>query len=445
MKRCVSWYGSRASATSFWNVWLRRVKRSCLTPLLWGAFGFAAWVGLGPSWVGADTGSFALDPDTEPPPDVEEKPSTEKGPKAKSSVAKKASPKKKSLWGKNVFMLGAGFSSVEGFLLTSRIATRDLFGVKGLHIGLDANISGISQQTSTQIVYDSPEQPWVLELELKALNQQWQILEEGDNPAWLQVGGSLRVGWKFARGWRVYAGLRLEHHSLTHVENLGPTPGFPELQGARNPRLLSALSLSLEYQTPQDPKSKSPFHKGWDFAFGVEGSSPSIGSSYTFGRVHGHIGYGLSLPYGMHIKVETHAGMLMGNKHSTPFGERYQLGGSGRQLTLLPLLGPVMQQGNMLVPLGGEGMLHAKALFYAPIVKTIGLYAFAGVEAGALLFSQQRPGMEPWQVSWNASFVFGMKWFSPIGPLVFGWGVPMVQHPDMPPGISFSFGIGNAF
>ena len=39
---------------------------------------------------------------------------------------------------------------------------------------------------------------------------------------------------------------------------------------------------------------------------------------------------------------------------------------------------------------------------------------------------------------------FGIRWFSPIGPLRFEWGIPLTPRPgDLP--IQFEFTIGNSF
>jgi outer membrane protein insertion porin family len=39
---------------------------------------------------------------------------------------------------------------------------------------------------------------------------------------------------------------------------------------------------------------------------------------------------------------------------------------------------------------------------------------------------------------------FGVRWFSPIGPLRFEWGIPLTRRPGDQP-IQFEFTIGNSF
>ena len=49
---------------------------------------------------------------------------------------------------------------------------------------------------------------------------------------------------------------------------------------------------------------------------------------------------------------------------------------------------------------------------------------------------------EPWMV--RTSVGFGFRWFSPLGPLRFEWGIPLVRFEDEEP-IDFQFTIGNVF
>jgi len=40
---------------------------------------------------------------------------------------------------------------------------------------------------------------------------------------------------------------------------------------------------------------------------------------------------------------------------------------------------------------------------------------------------------------------FGFRWFSPIGPLRFEWGIPLTRRPTDDLGPLFEFSIGNVF
>ena len=47
-----------------------------------------------------------------------------------------------------------------------------------------------------------------------------------------------------------------------------------------------------------------------------------------------------------------------------------------------------------------------------------------------------------WGLYWSAGF--GFRWFSPIGPLRFEWGIPLTRRPG-DKDILFEFTIGNFF
>ena len=49
---------------------------------------------------------------------------------------------------------------------------------------------------------------------------------------------------------------------------------------------------------------------------------------------------------------------------------------------------------------------------------------------------------DPLDLRWG--YGFGVRWFSPIGPLRFEWGFPINRQPDERPAV-FDFTIGSAF
>ena len=53
-------------------------------------------------------------------------------------------------------------------------------------------------------------------------------------------------------------------------------------------------------------------------------------------------------------------------------------------------------------------------------------------------------GVKPGKPMLRTSWGFGFRWFSPIGPLRFEWGIPLVKQPGEER-IVFEFTIGNFF
>ena len=46
---------------------------------------------------------------------------------------------------------------------------------------------------------------------------------------------------------------------------------------------------------------------------------------------------------------------------------------------------------------------------------------------------------------WRTSWGFGIRWFSPLGPLRFEWGFPFSPRKPYEDNVEFQFTVGNAF
>lgn len=415
------------------------------------------WMAMKCSFVYAQQ-DFMLDPDTEPPlrqeviqRSQEPKQAKDTGKNQNKDRAKdarqqatKAKTPDPSRTHRNLFLLGVGYSSSEGFLGLVHLKSQDMFGVEGLRLSLDSRISQMGLQAESFLVYDSSRRPWLIDMKLHARQNTLGQWGGDDQPRMLDIGGRIRLGWKWGQGWRILAGYRLAHQRIEQPGLLETSSFSAPVRGWRQPALLSAVQLQLEYKTPQNPKEPSDFHKGIDFSLLAEASSPAIGSSYRYANMHLRFRYGVPLPWGLHLALETQAGMLIGEEQHIPFTERYRLGGGYTSMTM-PLLGPQFSNGQSVLVGGGQGMLYSRAVLYAPLIRAVGLYLFAGIEAGVLLYRATAPCDSLWQVSWNASVLAGLQWNSPIGPLTFGFGVPLIRSPGMGSTIPFTFGLGGRF
>ena len=93
------------------------------------------------------------------------------------------------------------------------------------------------------------------------------------------------------------------------------------------------------------------------------------------------------------------------------------------------------------IPIGGVFQVYSLFEMEYPIVKEAGLKLVLFYDAGNSFSRLPRDG-DPWtiQTDWG----FGVRWFSPIGPLRFEWGFPINPRPgDSSP--VFNFFIGPPF
>ncbi len=153
-----------------------------------------------------------------------------------------------------------------------------------------------------------------------------------------------------------------------------------------------------------------------------------------------------------------------------PF-ENYYAGGLNSVRGYLPLsLSPVATvetpDGARTYRIGGNKEILANVELEFPILQQLGIRGVLFFDAGNafgedenLFYLGDRPlSAEGWDARRDlplglySSVGFGVRWFSPIGPLRFEWGIPLSRRPPGTPGMSrgdqpvlFEFGIGGAF
>ena len=126
-----------------------------------------------------------------------------------------------------------------------------------------------------------------------------------------------------------------------------------------------------------------------------------------------------------------------------PNAERYFLGGPNNLKGYeFFSVGPyrISSAGNR-VPLGGTVQMLGLFELEYPLIKEAGLKTVAFYDAGNS-FAKFPMGDEPFTLRTDAGF--GLRWFSPIGPLRFEWGFPIERRAGESSTV-FQFFIGPPF
>ena len=93
-------------------------------------------------------------------------------------------------------------------------------------------------------------------------------------------------------------------------------------------------------------------------------------------------------------------------------------------------------------PLGGSVQMFALSEFEHPLIREAGLKWVVFFDAGNTF--HHFPGSEGEGFTVRTDYGFGIRWFSPIGPLRFEWGFPVKPRDGEDPMV-FSFYIGPPF
>jgi outer membrane protein insertion porin family len=364
------------------------------------------------------------------------------------------------------FQVGAGFSSIERFILTAQIDQQNLAG-HGQSLSLQAQFSGIRALLQTQFVEPYLMNTfWSLSVDVFFTSNTFQAYTTKQTGAGLALGHPV-----FHRNLRL--ALRYSADRTTVGES---TAGFfsNSAQGAytqqRSPlrnQQLSGRTSSMRLSLTWDSRDNRLFPtKGVYASLSTETADPYIGSERTFWR-HKYFGrFYYPLFLGMVLRLNTEAGLVTSRKATgVPLYERFYLGGilSVRGFPFQSL-GPISDSPFSVDPngtrgrlrLGGNAMLRMNLELEVPLLQSVGIKGVAFIDGGNVwnlerTFCEANPYVynDPAQkvCGFNRlrySYGFGVRWFSPMGPLRFEWGFPINRrvYDDK---VRFEFTIGQFF
>jgi outer membrane protein insertion porin family len=364
------------------------------------------------------------------------------------------------------FQIGAGFSSAESFIFQAQISQNNLLG-RGTSATLQAQISGLRRLFMFQ--YEDPyflDTNWTFGFNL--FNQQ-RIYSGFTRKS---TGGSLTWGYMLADNLRMYLTYTLQDVGVSTAgrSNLftgGQQSPLPtgSLANLLHSGILSSWRVSIAHDTRDDRMFP---HSGWYNTASAEFAEPAFGSESQFTRYEGAIRYYYPLPAGMTLRLKGEGGFITSrDPQGVPIFERYFVGGiyDVRGFALYSLGPKIQVPGSQNEPdsalstfsIGGNLRVLGKAEIEIPIFEKMGIRGVVFTDVGnAYNMESQYCRIKPaWAdvsvdpctklfplTSLRSSWGFGFRWFSPIGPLRFEWGIPYHTLPGES-GLVFEFTIGN--
>ena len=370
------------------------------------------------------------------------------------------------------FQIGAGFSSVENFIAQAQISQNNLFG-RGQTLAVQAQLSSLRQLFLLRFVEPYLlDTHWTFGFDLYNQSQGFGTFFRNSD------GGQLTWGYPLSYEARAFLIYKLEDVSITTgnggIANLGATSAPIAATSVAN-LFRGGVTSSVRASLSWDSRNNRLFPTGgwYETAF-AEIASQYTGSQNKFLRWGGFIRHYHELwgPFVLHVNGE------LGVTTSTdplgvPISERYLVGGiydirgyaprslGPKLLTQLP--GDVGQALGSL-PLGGNMQLIFNSEIEFPLFKKVGISGVVFYDMGNAYNLEDRycSGLQRKSSSLSIKFDpcfrpldslttglrksvgFGFRWFSPIGPLRFEWGIPLDPQPTEDP-LVFEFTIGNFF
>lgn len=369
------------------------------------------------------------------------------------------------------FQIGAGFSSVENFIAQAQISQNNLFG-RGQTLSLQAQLSSLRQLFLLRFV-----EPWFLDTRWTFAFDIFNQVRAFGSFARNAVGGNLTWGYPLSFETRTFVTYKLEDVSVSTG-----TSGFANIGAIQEPveadsvanlfrgGITSSLRASISY----DSRNNRLFPtKGWYHNAFVEVADEFTGSQNIFVRYGGFARHYRPLIGPFVLKLNGEFGVTTSRDPlGVPITERYLIGGIFNVRGFRPRsLGPklrVSQPGDVgqplrSLPLGGNLQLIWNSEIEFPLFKRVGISGVVFFDAGNAYNLEERycsgtgasieisPKFDPCfrfpesvVDGIRTSVGFGFRWFSPIGPLRFEWGIPLDRQPGEEP-LVFEFTIGNFF
>ncbi len=363
------------------------------------------------------------------------------------------------------FQIGAGFSSYESFIFQAQISQQNLLG-RGQSLSLQAMLSGLRQ-----LFLLSFEEPYFLDTQWTFgfnLFNQFQYYPSFQRTS---RGASLTWGYWLLDDLRFFVRYQLEEVSVSNSSRSaffagGQRTPFPSgtLANLLRPGFTSSVRMSLAYDTRDNRMFTK---KGWYNTASFEIADDFLLSKTRFTRydITSRYFYPLWGPFVLRLKGEW--GLITSrDPQGVPIFERYFVGGIYDVRGFRPYsLGPKIRAPVDQTPesslldrtIGGNMQVVGKAEIEFPLIEKVGIRAVVFTDFGnSYNMEQQYCRLRPYNShasidpcnkllpleSLRASWGFGFRWFSPIGPLRFEWGIPFapLRYEDS---IIFEFTIGN--
>ncbi len=371
------------------------------------------------------------------------------------------------------FQVGAGFSSIENFIATAQVQQANLFG-NGQSLALNAQISGLRTLVNIRLF-----EPYFLDSKFNFTVEAFDQLRAYQDFSQSSIGGDLTFGYPI-----IDPELRASITYTAEVDQVSTQPATSFFGTPSAVSLFTALPLanlfndgftsSLRPALTYDSRDNRLFPtKGIFLNLSTELATAALGSHNQFwrNRFTGHYYYPLFA--GIVLKLNQEAGIVTSpSQDGVPIFARFFLGGifdiRGFQFrTVGPRIPLTSTTDPNSAPIANGAVIGGNLMYYQnlelefPIVDAVGIHGVFFTDAGNAWNTENvycKAGGQgiPYAVTSpcfsfpgdlaniRTSWGFGIRWFSPLGPLRFEWGFPFKPLPYEESNV-FEFTIGNFF
>jgi outer membrane protein insertion porin family len=303
-----------------------------------------------------------------------------------------------------MFMVGVGYSATDQALIMAQIVQQNFLGY-GQTLSLKAGLSSTSSNIDLSFT-----EPWLFDLPLWCKVDIWKYTQTYDSYTLDTRGAGFTLGYPLWEKITGYIGYKL---SLDDIKDINYATASSYIIAQAGERITSAITLTLTRDTTDDYIFPS---KGTKSSIFVEHAGDPLGGNVNLTKYGASLAAYYPLIWDTVFGARGRIGFLQNNDvddSKIPIYERYVLGGIN-SLRGLRYVGPTNPGTSDVI--GGTTMLNFNFELVFPLIKDAGMKGVVFYDAGN---------------TWNGGYSindlrqsvgFGIRWYSPIGPLRLEYG-----------------------
>jgi outer membrane protein insertion porin family len=343
------------------------------------------------------------------------------------------------------FSVGAGYSSLDGLIAQGSVQQANFLGL-GLKGSASASIGGKSQTYSLGLT-----DPYFMDTKWTLGGDIYRSDRDYLDFTRRVTGGDIKAGYPLSDNVSTFWVYRYEEKKIfklsqTLLDNIARDLILQPETSATT----SAISASLTRDTVDFRRDPS---RGMINSISLEYAG--LGGTSRYVRYIGNTSVFFPAVWGTVIALRGELGHIQGMGKEVPIDERFYLGGintirgyDGRTVSPyrtfdLPSLNinGIASKSNAKVFIGGDTEALFNVEYQFPLLKEAGLKGLLFLDAG-----NSYDGADKIFSRFQASYGFGFRWFSPIGPLRLEYGIPINPRTGIDnSGGRLEFSIGSFF
>lgn len=329
--------------------------------------------------------------------------------------------------------LGAGYGSAQGFFFTTSVSEINLFG-RGQTVSLSAQYSAQTASNSFNLGFTDPyafDTTWSMGFDIYSVT--FPIPGKYNTR---KLGFDVRLGHPIGDYTRAFITYKNEGLQITDVQD----PSLTDALIGPDRGVLSSVVWSIVRD-----KRNNRFETTDGNYQSATLETAGLGGDKHFIKWNLNNRYYKRLIGDLVFRNSTEFGQVSGyGNYPIPPSEKFYLGGPNNMKGYdLFSLGPTQPRstGGRPIPLGGNVQMFSLIELEYPLLREAGIKFVTFFDAGNTFDHLPKDG-EAFTIRTDVGF--GIRWFSPIGPLRFEWGYPLARK-DTEQSPVFQFFIGPPF